>query len=58
MKHIFKCKSCGEYTIKEKCPKCGKATIRPIPPKYSPVDKYGIYRRKVKFQELKKADLI
>ena len=58
MKHIFECKTCGIYTIKEKCPKCGQETIMPIPPKYSPVDKYGLYRRKVKLESLKKADLV
>ncbi len=58
MKHILVCKDCGVYTIKDKCPKCGKGTIRKIPPKYSPDDKYGKYRRKVKFQSLKRVDLI
>lgn len=58
MKHIFRCKGCNVYTIEEKCPKCGQKTIRPIPPKYSPDDKYGMYRRKVKFQSLKKAELV
>lgn len=58
MKHLFKCKVCGIYTIKEKCPKCGQKTTRPIPPKYSPLDKYGAYRRKVKFESLKKVDFI
>lgn len=58
MKHILRCKSCLSYTIKEECPKCGQKTVRPIPPKYSPVDKYGKYRRKVKFSSLKGAELI
>ncbi len=58
MKHISKCKKCEIYTIKQKCPECGGEVVRPIPPKYSPVDKYGKYRRKVKFPSLKKADLI
>ena len=47
MKHILKCKECNKYTLKEKCECTGKAiTIRP--PKYSPEDKYGEYRRKAK----------
>jgi len=58
MKHILLCKPCGAYTLRDKCPKCGKGTLRPIPPKYSPEDKYGHYRRKVKLPSLKKADLI
>ncbi len=49
MKHIFNCKDCKLYTLKNKCPNCGKTTVSPIPPKYSPDDKYGMYRRKVKF---------
>jgi len=58
MKHILRCNSCNGYTLKEKCPECGKEAVRPIPPKYSPVDKYGSYRRKVKFEALKKRELI
>jgi H/ACA ribonucleoprotein complex subunit 3 len=43
---IKKCESCGTYTMKEKCPKCGGKAISPQPPKYSPEDRYGKYRRK------------
>ncbi len=32
----------------ENCPKCRKKTIPAKPPKYSPEDKYGEYRRKMK----------
>ncbi|MBW2974860.1 RNA-protein complex protein Nop10 [Candidatus Woesearchaeota archaeon] len=58
MKHILRCRACGAYTMHEKCPGCGQEAIRPIPPKYSPLDKYGSYRRKAKLQSLKKANLI
>jgi len=58
MKHILKCKSCGTYTIKSVCPECGKEAVTPVPAKYSPDDKYGKYRRKVKLPLLKKAELI
>ena len=58
MKHILKCKSCGAYTLKDKCSKCGEEVLRPIPPKYSPDDKYGKYRRKVKLSSLEKDGLI
>jgi len=51
MKHILKCESCGEYTIKEKCGCAGNA-VNPKPPKYSPEDSYGEYRRKAKKQSL------
>ncbi len=52
MTHIFNCKDCNLYTLNDRCPKCNKITIRPIPPKYSPDDKYGMYRRKVKFETM------
>ena len=47
MMRILKCPECGSYGLKEKC-KCGSARARPKPPKYSPEDKYGAYRRKWK----------
>lgn len=46
MKHIMKCPVCGTYTMKEE--HCGQKTLNPKPPKYSPEDKYGGYRRKAK----------
>ena len=42
-----KCKSCGEYTLTDKCP-CGGEVGVVYPAKYSPEDKYGKYRRKLK----------
>lgn len=42
-----KCFSCGIYTFKEICPKCGQKTSNPSPPKFSPEDKYGYWRRKL-----------
>jgi H/ACA ribonucleoprotein complex subunit 3 len=42
---IKKCPGCGKYTMKEKCPGCGSATKTPHPPKFSPEDRYGRYRR-------------
>ena len=47
-----KCKSCGEYTLESKCPYCGGDLGEVFPPKYSPEDKYGKYRRKLKKQLL------
>ncbi|ADZ08462.1 Ribosome biogenesis protein Nop10 [Methanobacterium lacus] len=44
-----KCKSCGEYTLTDKCP-CGGEVGVIYPPKYSPEDKYGKYRRMLKEQ--------
>ncbi len=43
-----KCKSCVTYTMKEKCPTCGGVTVSPHPPKFSPADPYGKYRRALK----------
>ncbi len=49
MAHLYKCPKCDEYTLSEKyCPKCGSLVTDPRPPKYSPQDKYGAYRRKAK----------
>ncbi len=46
-----KCPSCGRYTLKDTCPDCGEHTISPIPPRFSPEDRYGDYRRKLKKSE-------
>ena len=56
MKHILKCIHCGIYTMKET--HCNDKTIRVIPPKYSPEDKYGDYRRKVKRPQLEEKGLL
>jgi H/ACA ribonucleoprotein complex subunit 3 len=42
------CRACDTYTFKEGCPSCGAATMSPCPPKFSPLDKYGKYRRRLK----------
>ena len=47
MLHILKCPNCKSYGLKEKC-SCGATRAKPKPPKYSPEDKYGEYRRKFK----------
>ncbi|HIQ50075.1 MAG TPA: RNA-protein complex protein Nop10 [Nanoarchaeota archaeon] len=46
---LRKCVKCKRYTLKELCPLCGANTISAHPPKFSPEDKYGKWRRKVKF---------
>ncbi len=53
MKHILHCKKCGKYNLSNKCG-CGGKAIENKPPKYSPEDKYGAYRRKVKEKSWKK----
>lgn len=54
MKHltILKCPACKSYALSESCP-CGAARVSPRPPKYSPEDKYGRYRRLAKQQAQK-----
>ncbi|MHA1926705.1 MAG: RNA-protein complex protein Nop10 [Candidatus Thorarchaeota archaeon] len=49
MARLFKCTECDQYTLEEeKCPVCGGSVVSPQPPKYSPQDRYGEYRRKAK----------
>jgi H/ACA ribonucleoprotein complex subunit 3 len=50
---MHKCRSCGEYTLQNKCPYCEGDLGVIYPPKYSPTDKYGKYRRLLKKQMLK-----
>ncbi|MCL2712639.1 MAG: RNA-protein complex protein Nop10 [Methanomassiliicoccaceae archaeon] len=40
-----KCPECGCYSLKDECT-CGSKTTTPLPAKYSPDDRYGVYRRK------------
>jgi len=44
---LRKCKRCGIYTMKDIC-SCGNETIVPVPPRFSPQDRFGKYRRKLK----------
>ncbi len=46
---LKKCPKCGRYTLKDVCPACKVKTISAHPPKFSPEDKYGKYRRMLKF---------
>jgi H/ACA ribonucleoprotein complex subunit 3 len=47
MFHILRCSKCKSYGLEPKC-SCGGSRSKPKPPKYSPEDKYGEYRRKYK----------
>ena len=40
-----KCPRCGRYSLELKCSKCKADTVTAHPPKYSPDDRYGKYRR-------------
>ncbi|UCG69485.1 MAG: RNA-protein complex protein Nop10 [Thermoplasmata archaeon] len=44
---LRKCKVCGRYSLKDLC-LCGNETSVPIPPRFSPQDRYGEYRRRLK----------
>lgn len=45
---LRKCGSCRGYTMRETCPKCEGTTFMSMPAKYSPDDRYGEYRRRLK----------
>ncbi len=50
------CKKCRIYTLEEKCKRCGEATVSPHPPKFSPEDPYGEYRRRLKLEIYEKGE--
>ncbi|MBI0583344.1 MAG: RNA-protein complex protein Nop10 [Methanomassiliicoccus sp.] len=45
---LRKCPRCVEYTLSDQCPRCGSRTDTPIPPRFSPEDRYGEYRRRLR----------
>ena len=46
--HILQCPDCKKYTMEKFCDVCSMECISPKPAKYSPDDKYGIYRLEYK----------
>ncbi|MEA2051991.1 MAG: RNA-protein complex protein Nop10 [Euryarchaeota archaeon] len=46
---LRKCGVCGEYTLEDVCARCGRRTMNPTPPRFSPKDPYGKYRRMMKY---------
>ncbi len=44
---LRKCERCGRYTMKDIC-FCGNETSVPVPPRFSPQDRFGSYRRRLK----------
>jgi len=42
------CPKDGSYTLSSECPKCGEKTRIAHPPRYSPQDRYGKFRRMMK----------
>ncbi|MDP3917318.1 MAG: nucleolar RNA-binding Nop10p family protein [Nanoarchaeota archaeon] len=49
---ILKCTVCNDYTLEKICKSCKKPAITPKPAKYSPIDKYGKYRRLAKKNDM------
>lgn len=59
VKYLLKCKECNQYGLNKlennpKCLNCGGQLLNPKPPKYSPIDKYGKYRREYFKEDFKK----
>jgi H/ACA ribonucleoprotein complex subunit 3 len=52
MSQLLYCKKCKDYTLSETCQICKEKTVSKNPPRFSPQDHYGKYRRKLK-KELK-----
>jgi len=48
MPNLNYCKNCCIYTLDKICKKCNKKTISKYPPRFSPQDRFGKYRRKLK----------
>ncbi|MBM4249212.1 MAG: RNA-protein complex protein Nop10 [Euryarchaeota archaeon] len=46
--YLRRCPSCGGYTLRETCPKCDVMSAVPAPARFSPEDRYGAYRRRLK----------
>ena len=55
-KEILYCDDCKKYSLKEICSVCDKKTRTPKPAKFSPLDKYGKYRRLYKKEMAHKSD--
>jgi H/ACA ribonucleoprotein complex subunit 3 len=45
---IRRCPEDRTYTLRQRCPRCGMGTVMALPPRYSPEDRYGEYRRRLK----------
>lgn len=41
------CRACDRYTLAEQCPVCGGPTRSPHPARFSPNDRWGVYRRRL-----------
>jgi H/ACA ribonucleoprotein complex subunit 3 len=48
MSVLLYCNTCKVYILDKICKTCNEKTISKNPPRYSPQDRYGKYRRKLK----------
>ncbi|MCK4718199.1 MAG: RNA-protein complex protein Nop10 [Thermoplasmata archaeon] len=48
MGRIHVCPNCGKYSLKEECMDCKVKTFEDLPARFSPEDRYGKYRRRLK----------
>jgi len=48
MSQILYCLNCKKYTLNKVCDKCNHKTVIKKPARYSPQDRHGEYRRKLK----------
>jgi H/ACA ribonucleoprotein complex subunit 3 len=46
--NLSRCMECSAYSLRAECPKCGGRTMTPHPPRFSPEDRLGKYRRRLK----------
>ncbi len=54
---LRRCPVDGAYTLQETCPEHpDEATVEPGPAKYSPEDRYGSYRRRLKLLDMQQDD--
>jgi H/ACA ribonucleoprotein complex subunit 3 len=51
MSQILFCEKCKTYTLDKICIKCGEKTKIKKPARFSPQDRHGEYRRKLKKQQ-------
>ncbi|HLD13073.1 MAG TPA: RNA-protein complex protein Nop10 [Candidatus Nanoarchaeia archaeon] len=48
---IFFCAACKLFTLKTSCPTCQGQVFSPRPPRFSPLDKWGKWRRLAKKEQ-------
>jgi len=52
MSLLYYCVHCQMYTLKTMCSSCHKKTVTKKPPRFSPQDAYGSYRRALKKESM------